>query len=46
LCYKMEKEVNKNIVVVAVAKTGMVCYNYEKKKITAVPEEITLKFSI
>lgn len=46
LCYKMEKEVNKNIVVVAIAKTGMVCYNYEKKKITAVPEEITLKFSI
>ena len=46
LCYKIEKEVNKNIVIVAMAKTGMVCYNYEKKKITAVPEEITMKFSI
>jgi acyl-CoA thioester hydrolase len=46
LCYKLEKEVNKKPVVAAVAKTGMVCYSYEKKKITAVPEEITLKFGI
>jgi acyl-CoA thioester hydrolase len=46
LCYKLEKEVNKNLLVVAVARTGMVCYNYEKKKITAVPEEIKLKFNM
>lgn len=30
-------------IVVAVAKTGMICYDYEKKKIVAVPEEAKTK---
>jgi len=46
LCYKLEKEVNNKLILVAMAKTGMVCYNYDKKKITAVPEEIKSKFTI
>jgi acyl-CoA thioester hydrolase len=32
-----------NIIVVAAAKTGMICYDYEKKKIVAVPEEAKVK---
>ena len=31
------------IILVATAKTGMICYNYEKKKIVAVPEEARVK---
>lgn len=30
-------------VLVAIAKTGMICYDYEKKKIVSVPEEARLK---
>jgi acyl-CoA thioester hydrolase len=41
--YKLEKENAEKIVLVAVAKTGMVCYNYDLKKIMAVPEELRLK---
>jgi acyl-CoA thioester hydrolase len=42
--YKLEKEAGDKSILVAAAKTGMICYNYEKKKITAVPEEIKSKF--
>ena len=37
--------VNKENVVVALAKTGMICYNYEVKKIAAVPAEVKAKLS-
>lgn len=40
--YKLEKEVAEKKVLVAVAKTGMVCYDYEKKKIVAVPDKAKL----
>lgn len=36
--YKMEKLSAGGAVTVAVAKTGMVCYDYEKKKVVGVPE--------
>jgi len=44
LFYKLEKEIsgkagNGKKALVATAKTGMVCYDYEMKKITTVPEE-------
>ena len=42
--YKLEKEIEGKQQLVATAKTGMVCYNYELKKIVAVPEEVILKF--
>jgi acyl-CoA thioesterase FadM len=38
LFYKLTKG-NDPEVIVAIAKTAMVCYNYEKKKITPVPDE-------
>ena len=43
LYYKLEKEENGKTVLVAAAKTGMVCFDYEKKKVTALPEEVKEK---
>jgi len=37
--YKLEKETDGKRILVAVAKTGMVCYDYKSKKIVAVPAE-------
>jgi len=39
--YKMVK--NEDEIQVAIAKTGMVCYDYSKKKVTAIPEEVAIK---
>lgn len=39
LLYKLEKQIGNKRKLVAVAKTGMICYDYEKKKIAAIPEE-------
>lgn len=38
--YKLEKEINDKRILVAVAKTGMVCYDYGSKKVVAVPKEV------
>jgi acyl-CoA thioester hydrolase len=43
--YKLEKEINDRVVVTAIARTGMVCYNYEAKKIAPVPEKIKVQFT-
>ena len=32
------KEIDSNRILVAKVKTGMICYDYEKKKIVAIPE--------
>jgi acyl-CoA thioester hydrolase len=45
ILYKLEKETNGKIIDVAHAKTGMVCYNYEKRKVNALPEEVRSRFS-
>ena len=45
LFYLLEKETAGKKTTVALAKTGMVCYDYEKKKITALPEEAKKKLS-
>jgi len=45
LYYKLEKESAGKTVLVATAKTGMVCYDYDKKKITAIPEEVKTKLA-
>lgn len=37
---------NKENIVVALAKTGMICYNYEAKKIAAVPGEVKEKLAV
>jgi len=43
--YKLEKKKEDATVVVAIAKTGMVCYDYQKRKIAAVPEGVKIKLS-
>ena len=43
--YKLEKETNDKRILVVIAKTGMVCYDYSAKKIAGVPEEIRKKLS-
>lgn len=45
LIYKMEKQISDIRKTVALAKTGMICYDYEKKKIVAIPEEARQKLS-
>jgi acyl-CoA thioester hydrolase len=45
LYYKFEKVVGEKLIVVAAAKTGMICYNYDLKKITPVPEAAKTKIS-
>jgi acyl-CoA thioesterase FadM len=37
--YKMVSVINEKEIIIAVAKTGMVAYDYEKKKVIMVPEE-------
>ena len=44
LYYKLEKEKNDLLQLAATARTGMVCYNYETKKMAPFPGEIKLKF--
>lgn len=43
LYYKLEKKTGQNTVTVALAKTGMICYDYTKKKIVTVPGEVREK---
>jgi len=40
LYYKLEKEAGDKWITAAVARTGMVCYNYSLKKIASVPKEV------
>jgi acyl-CoA thioesterase FadM len=46
LLYKLEKGKGESKKLVAVAKTGMICYDYERKKIVAVPEEARKKLAL
>ena len=43
LYYKLEKRSGDKTISVAVAKTGMVCYDYGKKKVAAIPTEVIEK---
>jgi acyl-CoA thioester hydrolase len=43
--YKVEKETNGKHILVASAKTGMICYNYGLKKIASVPDEGRIKLT-
>jgi acyl-CoA thioester hydrolase len=45
LVYKLEKENSGSVKPVAFARTGMVCYDYEMKKIVEVPGEARLKLA-
>ena len=41
--YKVEN--NEDADIVATARTGMVCYNYQQKKVSRVPQIALAKFS-
>jgi acyl-CoA thioesterase FadM len=43
--YKLENAATGNPVIVAIARTGMVCYNYAAKKISSVPDKIRSQFT-
>ncbi len=45
LYYKVEIVTASQTILAGKAKTGMLCYDYEKKKLVAIPEEAKLKFS-
>lgn len=45
LVYKLEKETDGKRKTVALAITGMICYDYEKKKIVGIPEEALRKLT-
>ncbi len=38
--YKLEKKTDAGLLLIARAKTGMVCYDYQNRKIAAVPPEV------
>lgn len=40
LFYQISTTRNEKKIIIALAKTGMVCYDYEIKKVTAVPQEL------
>ncbi|HTR27752.1 MAG TPA: thioesterase family protein [Puia sp.] len=43
LYYKLEKKSGEKMLTVAVARTGMICYDYKAKKIVSVPKEVCTK---
>ncbi len=46
LIYKLEKRSGDNTITVALARTGMICYDYSKKKIVSVPDSAKEKISL
>lgn len=40
LYYQIEKKSNDQTVIAVLAKTGMICYNYDLKKIVQVPQQV------
>ena len=45
LYYKLEINSEQNSIVIAIAKTGMVCYDYTNKKIASLPQDAKDKLS-
>jgi acyl-CoA thioester hydrolase len=46
IIYKLEKEKDGKMADVAHAKTGMVCFDYEHRKVTSIPEEVKKAWAI
>ena len=44
--YKLEKESDEKLQLVATAKTGMVCYDYKAKKVVPIPTEVIKKLNV
>jgi acyl-CoA thioester hydrolase len=45
LLYKIEKKNKELPLIVAIAKTAMICFDYEMKKVTALPDAAKIKLS-
>jgi len=45
LVYKLEKRVDEKRVIIAIAKTGMVCFDYQNRRVCAIPEEVVEKLT-
>ncbi|TAH03241.1 MAG: thioesterase [Sphingobacteriales bacterium] len=45
LYYKMETAKDDKVVVVALVKTGMICYDYAAKKVATIPDEVRKSLS-
>jgi acyl-CoA thioester hydrolase len=45
ILYKLEKQSREKPVLVALAKTGMVCYNYQLKKMVAIPDRVRVRLN-
>lgn len=45
LYYKLTKQVGEKEVVVALAKTGMVCFDYQSRKVAPLPESVKHQLS-
>lgn len=43
LYYKLEKETGGNKMIIAIARTGMICYDYAAKKIVSIPDDAKQK---
>jgi acyl-CoA thioester hydrolase len=46
LVYKIEKKPEQALILVAIAKTAMVCYDYSMKKVVGLPERAMAKLKI
>jgi acyl-CoA thioesterase FadM len=46
LVYKLEKEKDGITTDVAHAKTGMICFDYVKRKVASIPDEVKQKWSV
>lgn len=46
LVYLLQKQAEGKNIIVAHANTGMVCFDYERRKITAVPEEVKKRLNV
>jgi acyl-CoA thioesterase FadM len=46
LFYKLEKKENGKSIIVATAKTGMLCYNYDLKRIAFMPAALKEKLAV
>ena len=45
LYYRLEKQSGSDLSLVAVAKTGMLFFNYQQRKVVSMPDEFRKKFS-
>jgi acyl-CoA thioesterase FadM len=43
LFYKFEKAEDEHNILVLTAKTGMICYSYERKKVVSLPDEVKIR---